>query len=193
MFTQKYILWFCILIFAETSCAPTVQSIASTPTVQPEIATPIQQQPTSTVFIGIAPVSNPLVQAEGESVEEFVTRIAVRNISYSRPVLIVFSGLKVESTVLFGVPSGRQDVQQCWFYETDSNRACTSEDLKKYFSDLTIPKIFFASVYSTSEKSLFLVEHFYNWDEYYSTDSYRLILEFKDGEWVEKYILPAFS
>ena len=189
MFANKLILLTCLVWgFIVTSC---VSEIA--PTAQPERTTiPTQQEPTSTVFIGIPPISNPLVQSENESVEEFVARIVARDISYSRPVLIVLSRLKVESTVLFGVPSGRQDVQQCWLYETDSSRACTSEDLEKYFRDQTIPKIFFAFVYSTSEKSLFLIEHFYNGEEYYSTDSYRLILELKDGKWVEKYILPAF-
>ncbi|MCI0554843.1 MAG: hypothetical protein L0287_28170 [Anaerolineae bacterium] len=171
-----------------TSCASEV-----TPTAQfgPTV-TPIEQESTSTVFIGIPPISNPLVQAEGESMEEFVARIAARNISYNRPVLIALSHLKEKSTVLFGVPSGRQDVQQCWFYETDSNRACTSEDLEKYFSDLTIPKIFFAFAYSTSGKSLYLIEHFYDGDEYYFTDYYRLILELKDAKWVEKLILPVY-
>ena len=159
MFANKYILLsLSILIFIGTSCTPS--ATPTFPTAQPEpTVTPIQQQPTSTVFIGIHPVSNPLVQTEGESVEEFVAQIAARDISYSRPVLILLSRLKVESTVVYGVPSGLQDVQQCWFYETDSSRTCTSEDLRKYFSDLTIPKIFFAYVYSTSEKSLFLIEH----------------------------------
>lgn len=181
----SYVLvWGLVIVGCVSNITPTTQS---DPT-----ATPIQQQPTSTVFIGIPPISNPLVQSENENMEEFVARIAARDISYSRPVLIVLSRLKVESTVLFGVPSSQQDVQQCWIYEAVSNRACASEDLKKYFSDRTIPKIFFAFVYSTSEKSLFLIEHFYNGDEYYFTDSYRLVLELKDGKWVEESILPVF-
>ena len=189
MFANKSILLsFLVWGLVATSCASEI-----TPTAQfgPTV-TPIEQEPTSTVFIGIPPISNPLVQVEGESVEEFVARIAARDISYSRPVLIAFSHLKVQSTVLFGVPSSRQDVQQCWFYETDSRRACTSENLEKYFSDRTIPKVFFAFVYSNSVESLFLVEHFYDGDEYYFTDYYRLVLELKDGKWIEKSILPVF-
>lgn len=193
MLTQRSILWFCILVFTGTSCTPTVRPVARTSTAQPEpIDAPIQHQPISTVFIGVPLTSNPLIQGENESVDEFVARIAARDISYSHPVLILLSRLKVKSTVLFGVPSGRQDVQQCWLYETDSSRACTNDDLKEYFSDLTIPKIFFAFVYSTSEKSLFLIEHFYNWDEYYSTESYRLVLELKDGKWVERSLMTVY-
>ena len=189
MFVNKSIIWsFLICGVLIASCVPGI-----TPTIPPEpTATPIQQS-TSTVFIGIPPISNPLVQVEGESVEEFVARIAARDIAYSRPTLIVLSRLKVESTVLYGVPSGLQDVQQCWFYESDSSRACTSEDLEKYFGDPKSPKIFFAFVYSNSEKSLFLIEHFYDGDEYYSADSYRLVLELKDGKWVEKSILSVWQ
>jgi len=189
MFANKSILlsllvWGLVVSSCVSKIAPTAQLEAT--------AASVQQQPTSTVFIGIPPISDPLIQSENESVEEFVARIAVEDISYSRPVLIVLSQLKVESTVLFGVPSSQQDVEQCWFYDTDSIRACTKEDLKKYFSDRTIPKIFFAFVYSDSIKSLFLVEHFYDGDEYYFTDHYRLVLELKDGKWVEKSILPVF-
>lgn len=189
MFAKKSILLsFLVWGLITASCAPeNIRTAQFEPTV-----TPVQHETTSTVFVGIPPISNPLVQAEGESVEDFVARIAARDISYSRPVLIALSQLRVQSTVLFGVPSSRQDVQQCWSYETDSARACTSEDLKKYFSDRTIPMIFFASAYSNSDKALFLVEHFYDGDEYYFTDYYRLVLEFKDGKWVEKSILPVF-
>lgn len=189
MFANKSILLsFLVCALVVTGCASEI-----TPTAQfgPTV-TPIEQKPTSTVFIGIPPISNPLVQAEGESVEEFVARIVVRDISYSRPVLIALSQLRVQSTVLFGVPSGRKDVQQCWFYETDSSRACTSEDLENTFSNRTIPKIFFALAYSNSVESLFLVEHFYDGDEYYFMDYYRLVLELKDGKWVEKSILPVY-
>lgn len=189
MFANKSILLsFLAWGLIATSCASEI-----TPTAQLEpTITPIEQEPTSSVFIGIPPISNPLVQAEGEGVEEFVARIAARDISYSRPVLIAFSHLKVQGTVLFGVPSSRQDVQQCWFYEIDSSRACTSEDLEKYFSDRTTPIIFFAHAYSNSVESLFLVEHFYNGDEYYFADYYRLVLEIMDGKWVEKSILPTY-
>jgi len=187
MIAKKYILWLCIVGLAETSCTSVVA-----PAAQPErTAIPIQQEPTSTALIGIPPISNPLVQSENESVEEFVARIAAEEISYSRPALIALSQLKVKSTFLYGVPSNRQDVQQCWFYETVSNRACTNEDLEKYFSDQTTPKIFFAFAYSNSLKSLFLIEHFYDGDEYYFTDHYGLVLELKDGKWVEKSILPG--
>lgn len=186
--SRSVLLSFLVWGLVATSCAP-----ESTPTAQLEPAvTPIQQQPISTAFIGIPPISNPLVQSENENVEEFVARIAARDISYRLPVLIVLSQLKEKSTVLFGVPSNRQDVQQCWLYETDATRECTSEDLEKYFSDRTIPKIFFAFAYSNSIESLFLVEHFYDGDEYYFTDYYRLVLELKDGKWVEKSILPVF-
>jgi hypothetical protein len=163
------------------------------PTVRPDpTSAPVQHQLTSTAYIGIPPISNPLIQAEDESMEEFVARIVARDISYSRPVMIILSQLKVRSTVLYGVPSNRQDVQQCWLYQTESNRECTSEDQEKYFKDRAIPAIFFAFVYSNSVESLFLVEHFYNGDEYYFTDSYRLVLELKDGKWVEKSILPVY-
>jgi len=76
MFANKYILWSLLMLtLIGTSCMPF--ATPTFPTAQPEpTVTHVQQQPTSTVFIGIPPVSNPLVQAEGENVEEFVGRIA---------------------------------------------------------------------------------------------------------------------
>lgn len=163
------------------------------PTVLPDpTATPIQPQSTSEVFIGIPPLRDPLVQFENETVEEFVARIAVRDISYSRPVLIVLSQLEIRGNVLYGVPSGRQDVRQCWFYETRSKRECTSEDLERFFQERAIAAIFFAFVYSDGVKSFFLAEHYYSGDETNFIEYYRVILENRDSTWIEKNILPLY-
>jgi len=193
MFTQKYILWFCILVFAGTSCAPTVQPVALSPTAQPEpIATSIQQQPISTVFIGIPPISNPLIRAEDESVEEFVARIAATDISYGQPVLIALTQLESKESLSFGVPSDMWDIQKCWIYEKSLTRVCTGEDIENYFHGQSAPKIFFAPAYSTSTESLFIPEYFHYWDEQFPMDMYRIVIELKDGNWIEKSILPGF-
>ncbi|WKZ43261.1 MAG: hypothetical protein QY302_14260 [Anaerolineales bacterium] len=152
----------------------------------------VQPQPTSEVFIGIPPIFDPLVQSENESVEEFVARVAAEDISYHYPVLIARTELEEKSNLYFGIPSDKRDVQQCWFFEINSSRECTYEDLDSAFRDSTIAKIFFAFAYSDHVKSLFLIEYFYPGDRQYPTDSFRLILELKDGKWVKKSILPLY-
>jgi hypothetical protein len=190
---KKHILWLFVLGVFGASCVPVAQSVTPTPTSQPEATvTSIHQEPTSTVFIGIPPISNPLVQDENESLEEFVARIAAEDISYSRPVLVALTKLENKNNLNFWLSSDWRDIQQCWYYETDINRECANGDLEKYFGDQTIPKILFAFAYSDSVESLFMIEHFYDGDERYPTDYYRLILELKDGKWVEKSILPGF-
>jgi len=192
MFTNKYILLsLLILTLIGIGCTPSATPIIAPVRPEPTV-THVQQQPTSKVFIGIPPISNPLIQAENESVEELVARIAARDISYSRPVLIVFTQVESKEMLSLGISSDRWDEQKCWFYETDSNRACTDEDLNNYFLDHIIPKVFFAFAYSDSVESLFLVRHFYYWDGNYPNDYLRLFLELKDGKWIEKSILPYF-
>jgi hypothetical protein len=192
MFANKYILLaLLILVFIGIGCVPS--AISTTPTLRPEpILTPIPEQPTSTVFIGIPKTSNPLVQAEDESVEELVARIAARDISYSQPVLIAFTQVESKEMLLLGISSDRWDIQKCWFYEVDSNRARTDEDLNNYFLDQTTPKIFFAFAYSDSTESLFILEYFHYWDEQFLMDMYRIVIELKDGKWIEKSVLPYF-
>ena len=192
MFANKYILLsLLILVFIGTGCIPS--TTPPIPTTRPEpTLTPIQQQPTSTVFIGIPPIHDPLIQSENESVEEFVARIAARDISYSRPLLIAFSQLENKNDLSFWVSSNKSDVQQCWLYQTDSNQECANNDLEKYLNDRTLPKIFFAFVHSDSAKSLFLIQYSYDGDEQNPTDYLRLILELKDGKWIEKSITSVY-
>jgi len=192
MFANKCILLsLLILVFIGTGCIPSATPTFPTTQSEPTV-TPIQQQPTSTVFIGIPPIHDPLIQSENESVEEFVARIAARDISYSRPLLIAFSQLENKNDLSFWVSSNKSDVQQCWLYQTDSNQECVNNDLEKYLNDQTLPKIFFAFAHSNSVKSLFLIEYFYEGNEKSPTDYLRLILELKDGKWIEKSILPGF-
>jgi len=170
MFTNKYVLLsLLILTLIGTGCTPSVTATIPTVQSQPTVA-PVQQQQTSTAFIGIPLVFDPLIQAENEGVEEFVARIAARDISYSRPVLIAFSHVESKEMLSLGISSDRWDVQKCWFYEVDSKRVCTDEDLSNYFLDHITPKIFFAFAYSDSVESLFLIQHFYYWDENYPND-----------------------
>jgi len=188
MFAKKYILWLCIFGLVETSCTSMVA-----PTVQPvSTVVSVRQEPTATAFIGMPEISNPLMHTDDEGLEEFVARIAGRKISYSRPALIALTQAENENDLYFGISSELRDIQRCWFYETNSMRACSDEDMTTYFRDQATPRILFAPVYSDSVKFLFLIEHVYYWDGNKSTEWYRLILERKDGVWVEKYILPFF-
>lgn len=190
MFTNKYILLL-LLTLIGTGCTPSATPTFPTAQSGPTVA-PFQQELAPTAFIGIPEISNPLIQAEDESVEGLVARIAARDISYSRPVLIAFTQVESKEMLSLGISSDRWDVQECWFYEVDSSRACTDEDLNNYFLDHTTPKIFFAFAHSDSVESLYLIRHFYYWDENYPNDYLRLFLELKDGKWIEKSILPYF-
>ena len=185
------ILFLTVWLFAVMACAPSVTPTTLTVQPEPTVAS-VQQEPTATAFIGMPEISNPLIQSDDESIEELVARIAARDISYSRPVLIAFTQVESKELLSLGISSDRWDVQECWFYEVASNRACTDEDLNNYFPDHNTPKIFFAFAYSDSVESLFLVRHFYYWGENYPNDYLRLFLELKDGKWIEKSILPYF-
>ena len=192
MFTQKYILWFCILVFAGTSCAPTVQPVALSPTAQPEpIAASIQQQPISTVFVGIPPISNPLIQTDNESKEEFIVRIAAIKIVSEPPFLIALSQIGKEN-LWFGVSRDIKDIEKCWIYEVDSTQQCTSEDLRNNPGNQKVPRIFFAFAYSDSVRDLFVLDYYHPWVEQDMMDGYRLVIELKDGKWIEKSITPVY-
>jgi len=121
MFANKCILLpLLILVFIGIGCIPS--ATPTFPTAQPEpTVTPIYQQPTSTVFIGIPLVSNPLIQSDNESKDEFVVRIAATKIIGERPFLIALSQIGKEN-LWFGVSRDIKDIEKCWFYEVDSTR-----------------------------------------------------------------------
>ena len=181
MAVRKYpvILFVVIWIFAGTDCVPRI-----TPTVQ--------QEPTATAFIGIPEISNPLVQAEDESVEEFVVRIAARRIINKRPFLIILSQMENKENFWFGVSRDTKDMGRCWVYETDSMRQCTNEDIQNTPGNQESPIIFFAFAYSNTTQNLYVLDYYRPWDEQDSTDGYRLVIELQDGKWVEKSMTPVY-
>lgn len=176
------LLFFVVLALAETGCAS--RDTRTTPTVQ--------QEPTATVFIGIPEISNPLIQAEDESVEEFVVRIAARRIINKRPFLIALSQMENKENFWFGVSRDIKDMEKCWVYETDSMRLCSDEDIQNDFGSTEFPKIFFAFAYSNTTQNLYVLDYYRPWDEQDSTDGYRLVIELKDDKWVEKSMTPVY-
>ena len=144
------------------------------------------------MFIRTPEISNPLVQAENESVEEFVVRVAVTNISFSQSLLIALTQVIDKEMLWRGVSPYSWDVQKCWVYETNVLSLCTSEDIQNFFRDQNAPKIFFALAYSNNTESLFILDYYHRAIEQYPRDIYRLVIELKDAKWVEKSISPGY-
>ncbi|MBI5822736.1 MAG: hypothetical protein HZB18_01820 [Chloroflexi bacterium] len=174
-----------VWIFAETGCTPNV-----TPTIHATFT--VQQAPTATAFIEMPEISNPLVQAEGESVEEFVVRIAARRIINKRPFLIVLSQMENKNNFWFGVSPEVKDKEKCWLYEVDSVRQCANEDIQNKLNDNEFPKIFFAFAYSNSTEKLYILDYHHPWVEEDSVDGYRLVIEFQGDKWIEKSIASVY-
>lgn len=147
--------------------------------------------PTATAFIGIPEISNPLVQAENESVEEFIVRIAARRIINKRPFLIVLSQIGKEN-LWFGVSRNIKDMEKCWVYNLDSIQQCSDEDIKIALGSKDNPIIFFAFAYSNAAERLYVLDYYRPWDEQDSTDGYRLVIELRDGKWVEKSMATVY-
>jgi hypothetical protein len=147
---------------------------------------------TPTAFIGIPKISNPLIQAEGESIEGFIVRIAVRDISYHQPVLVALTKVKDKNSLWFGVSAEMRDVQKCWRYEKDSTTECSVDELNKVFISHTSPVIFFAFAFSNNAETLIILDHYHDWDEEDYLDGYRLVIEEVGDKWIEKSILPWY-
>jgi len=198
MVANKYVLLpLLILVFVGTSCIPS--ATPTFPTAQPEpTVTPIQQQPTSTVFIAIPPISNPLIQSDNESKDEFIVRIASR-IS-KRPFLVTLSEMVSERNLWLGVSPMVNDMVKCWIVEVDSMKQCTTENIRNYTGNPNARKIFFAFVYSDSAKELFILDYYrpttpYDMSEkdmQDTMDGYRLVIELQDGKWVEKSLIQVY-
>ncbi|MBI5945075.1 MAG: hypothetical protein HY864_11950 [Chloroflexi bacterium] len=176
------LLFFAVLVLTETSCASNV--MPTTPT--------IQQEPPATAFIRTPEISNLLVQAENESVEEFVVRIAARRIVNKRPFIIALSQMENKENFWFGVSQDIKDMEKCWIYETNSMRQCSDEDIQNNFGSTEFPKIFFAFAYSNATQNLYILDYSRPWDQQDSTDGYRLVIELQEGKWVEKSMTPVY-
>lgn len=176
MMLRKYRLLLLIVIFvlSGTSCSPQVTENASS--VQPESTS----------------LESDHIQSGSESQEDFVARIVSEEVTSSRPLLIAFSQMESKENLWFGVSPNKNDIQKCWIYEVDSTRICTKEDIENNLRDQKSPKIFFAFAYSDSLQELFIVDYYHPWIEQDIMDGYRLVIEFKNGKWIEKSITTVY-
>lgn len=191
MFANKYVLFsLLILVFIGTSCIPS--ATPTFPTIRPEPTISLQQQPTSTVFIGIPPIHDPLIQSDNESEEEFIVRIAATKIISERPFLIALSQMESKGDLWEGVSPEIKDMEECWIVDEDSVKQCEKEDIRNYIGNPNALKIFFASAYSDSGQDLIVLDDYHPKIENDTIDGYRLVLELKDGKWIEKSLTTVY-
>lgn len=85
-------------------------------------------------------------------------------------------------------------------FGTDSMKQCANEDIQNSIGNQKVSKIFFAFVYSDSVRELFVLDYHYppveqdtvEQDMQDTIDGYRLVIELKDGKWVEKSLTQVY-
>lgn len=181
MIANKSLALLCLIIelFVTTGCVP------STPSIIPII----QQEPTSIVTTE-TPVS--LVQSNNESKEQFIVRIASSKIISKRPFLIALSEMKSKRDLWQGVSPEVKAMEKCLIVDVDLVKQCEKEDIRNYIGNPNALKIFFASAYSDSGQELIILDDYHPEIENDTIDGYRLVLELKDGKWVEKSLTQVY-
>ncbi len=152
-------------------------------------------QPAPTAFVGI-PNSN-LLQADGESLEDFLARIAVVEFFYGQSKgLVVYSTVKDPHNLWFGVSTKHSDAKRCWLYQEQSVLSCSEQDIKKTLSVQPdappVPRVYFAIVTSDSSEMLVIFDIRDYQDSKDTTDGYRVVLSLEDGKWHEKSIQSVY-
>lgn len=119
-------LWLAVALLVTSACAAPGPGTPLPPLLvrsQPAV------QPTPTTAIGQPRPSTELVQAEGESLEDFLARLAAVNfLRGQREGLVALSRLENPDNVYQGVATRDQDVQRCWELAAGVLRPCPGED-----------------------------------------------------------------
>lgn len=151
-----------------------------------------QPEPTITAFIGIPRPSQPYIQSENESIEEFIVRLAISRIIYNAPTFIVLANVKDPGNLYRGVSTKRQDIQKCWLYQDGSTTLCEEGDLENSFRSQSTPIIYFAFASSTTTQVLVIIDYYHRRNVQDVVDGYRLVIELEDNKWVEKSLMPVY-
>lgn len=156
-------------------------------------------QPAPTPAIGWPRPSAELVQTDGESLEDFLARVADSEFLYEPQGLIAYSTV-VDATNLYrGVSTQPAAITRCWWMSGRQLIACDAANLHAEWRERLAatpgPVVYFAPVGSVSARSDQLLVLFDIHDDRSSDDpidGFRVILQKQDGRWRVEVIQPVY-
>lgn len=161
------------------------------PTTQPLDVRTGAREPTPTVFVGMPNQSSGLIQADGESLEDFLARIAVAESAYwPLQALLVYSVVNDARNLRRGVSINPADARRCWVHQEQSLTPCQGQDVQESLAaqraTAAAPTVYFAIATSDAAEMLVLYDVHDPRDPGDTKDGYRVVLRYRDGRWHEE-------
>jgi len=161
------------------------------PATQPLDARAGAREPAPTAFVGIPNMSSGLIQADGESLEDFLARIAVAEASYwPRKALLVYSEVYDRRDLYRGVSTRPADARRCWLHQEQSLTPCQGQDVQASLAAqraaAAAPTVYFAIATSDAAEMLVMYDVHDPRTPEDTIDGYRVVLRYRDGRWQEE-------
>ena len=155
-------------------------------------------QPLPTPAIGWPSPSTNLVQADGETLEDFLARVADAEFLHEPQGLIAHSTIVDAFNLYRGVSTQPAAITHCWWIYGRQRVAYDAANLRAEWRERLAatpgPAVYFALVGSGSARSNQLLALFDIHDNRWPDDpldGFRVILKLQDGRWRVEMILPA--
>lgn len=131
-------------------------------------------------------MSSGLIQANGESLEDFLARIAVAESAYWPPeALLVYSAVNDAHNLRRGVSIRPADAKRCWVHQEQSLAPCPGQDVQESLA-ASAPTVYFAIAASDAAEMLVLYDIHDPRDPEDTKDGYRVVLRYRDDRWREE-------
>ncbi len=147
-------------------------------------------EPAPTALVGMPNESSGLIQADGESLEDFLARIAVAESAYWPPeALLVYSVVNDARNLRRGVSVRPADARRCWVHQEQSLTPCQGQDVQESLSahrDSSAPTVYFAIAASDAAEMLVMHDVHDPREPGDTVDGYRVVLRHRDGRWHEE-------
>lgn len=160
------------------------------PATQPLDARTGAREPAPTALVGMPNESSGLIQADSESLEDFLARIAVAESAYWPPeALLVYSVVNDARNLRRGVSVRPADALRCWVHQEQSLTPCQGQDVQENLGahrDSSAPTVYFAITASDAAEMLVMYDVHDPRDPGDTIDGYRVVLRHRDGRWHEE-------
>ncbi len=135
--------------------------------------------------------SSGLIQADGESLEDFLVHIAVAESAYwPREALLVYSVVNDVLDLRRGVSTAATDAKRCWVHREQSLAPCQGQDvgesLAAHRDGPAAPTVYCAIAASDAVEMLVMYDIHDPRDSGDTIDGYRVVLRHLDRRWCEE-------
>lgn len=184
-----------VLMAAACSAPP-----GTMPSAVSELTAVVKAQPSATPRFGIPTSALPLIQADDESLEDFLARVAATAFIGDKPEGLVASSVLNSRFALYrGVSTRATDIRRCWHWRGGILHPCSGQnpgaEWRRLNSVVPKPHVYFAPsspIGERADRALVVFDIYHGRPGNDPVDGYHVGLGRQQGRWRVESVRPVY-